>query len=177
MHNRRASIGKTSMPRRADPTPGRTMDPGKNAATARWGRLLSYLIGITTACAVAAPAILFGRDDFPLSTYPMFSYRRSTIFEIPRALGVRKDGTRVYISPEAVANDEVLQAASAIKRAIRRGPSAALALCQRIIGRLRSRSELIAVELATARFDAVRYFGGDQQPLATRVHARCWPQK
>jgi hypothetical protein len=75
-----------------------------------------------------------------------------------------------------VANDEVLQAASAVRRAVRRGKPAMARLCRDIADRLRAseaHAHLSEVQIVSARFDPIAYFVEGPAPLGARVHHRC----
>ena len=140
-------------------------------------RLRAYLITTLLAGAVAAP--LFGilrSDSFPISTYPMFASARASEVAISHALAVRTDGERRPLPPSAVANAEVIQAFETVRQALRQGPEATQALCDRIAAGLAhsgGQGGTKRVEIVTDRFDAVSYFKGDTQPLASTVHAQC----
>lgn len=107
----------------------------------------------------------------------MFSHRRSKPW-LARARGIASHGRMVALDPKAVANDEVMQATVAVKRAIASGPEAAHRLCQSIASRLVHTTKYDAVrwvELVAEQHDPVAYFSQatPSKPLATHVHARC----
>jgi hypothetical protein len=126
------------------------------------------------AC-VAAVVVVVGlvplaldRDSYPLSTYPMFSNRRSTAESVDTAVLIR-DGKLRRLSPSLIADtDEVILAAATVKRAIAAGTAATL--CTEIAERVGGRGE---IEVVTERFDSVRWYEGDKEPLSRTVHARC----
>lgn len=133
----------------------------------------AYVVSIAFAVAVALPLLWSPRSDsFPLSTYPMFSGRQSAEADIPHAVAVHKDGGRRILPPDAVLNDEVIQAFETLRQAIADGPQATLALCERIAARA-GRPGDTSVQIVTDRYDAVRYFEGDKEPLRSTVHASC----
>src|SRR5690606_8394838 len=81
----------------------------------------AYFFGLTIIAAVAYPVTFApGEDSFPLSSYPMFSYRRErpTIY-FARAIGA--DGEERRVPPELVGSSEVMQAAVTVRRAIQGG--------------------------------------------------------
>jgi hypothetical protein len=136
-------------------------------------RAKAYVLSLLFVAAVALPVFGSPRDDgFPLSTYPMFSGRKTAEADIAHAVALSTDGSRRVLPPAAVLNDEVVQAFETLRRAIARGPEATRALCERIAGRA-GRPGDVAVEIVTDRYDAVRYFHGEKQPIASTVHARC----
>ena len=140
-------------------------------------RLRAYLISAVVAGAVAAP--LFGivrSDSFPISTYPMFASARAADVSISHVVAVSADGERRPVPPSAVANAEVIQAFETVRQALRQGPEATQALCNRIAAGLvdpGGQGATTRVEIVTDRFDAVAYFEGNTQALASTVHAQC----
>lgn len=133
----------------------------------------AYVISIAFAVAVALPLLWSPRNDsFPLSTYPMFSGRQSAQADIPHAIAVREGGIRRVLPPDAVLNDEVIQAFETLRQAIADGPEATLVLCERIAARA-GRPNDTSVQIVTDRYDAIRYFDGDKEPLRSTVHASC----
>jgi hypothetical protein len=113
-------------------------------------------------------------DSFPLSTYPMFAGRASSEATIPHAVLVSAGGARTVLPPEAVANDEVVQAYETLRQAVRQGPEATARLCARAAEWQAGRGDDAGrVEIVSDTYDAVAYFEGDDKPLATTVHASC----
>ena len=136
-------------------------------------KLRAYALTGLFGLAVALPAIpgLVG-DDFPISTYPMFSGRQSETASIARAEGVRADGSTGRLSPSLVANDEVIQAFETIRQAIYQGPEATTELCDRVAGRLEP-DEYERVRIVTSIYNVIDYFDDQDEPLDSRVHASC----
>jgi hypothetical protein len=113
-------------------------------------------------------------DSFPFSTYPMFSGRASSEATVPHAVLVAGDGERTVLPPEAVANDEVIQAYETLRQAVGQGADATARLCARAAEWQAGRSDEPArVEIVSDTYNAVAYFEGDKEPLATTVHATC----
>ena len=139
-------------------------------------RALAYGFGLGLTVLVAAPG--FGDpnwDSFPLSTYPMFARPRSLPL-LYLAEGVSRDGARHRLSPNLVANDEVMQATASVRRAVRAGPDATQALCGQIAERVAAaadESAIVEVRLSSARFDPVRYFSHGPEPVERTTHERC----
>jgi hypothetical protein len=127
--------------------------------------------------AVALP--IFGdprADSFPLSTYPMFSGRKSAEATITHAIGFTPQGERVVLPPEAVANNEVVQAFETLRQAVRQGPEAIAALCETAAGWAADHEPDVAeVQVTSDTYDALRYFEGDEEPISSVVHAECAP--
>jgi len=95
---------------------------------------------------------------------------------VHRVVAYDAAGGRVRISPEMIANDEVMQAARTVYHAIRQGREATARLCRETAGRVSGTPDFDAVvrlEVVSDRFDAVGYFTGDRTPLRSWHHATC----
>ncbi len=95
---------------------------------------------------------------------------------VHRVVAYDEAGTRVQISPEMIANDEVMQAARTVYHAVRKGRESAARLCRETAVRVRGAPKFDAVvrlEVVSDRFDAVAYFTGDRTPLRSWHHAVC----
>ncbi len=140
-------------------------------------RLRAYGAAVLVLALVLVAPLVLDRDSFPLSTYPMFSSRRTTTEVVDTAVVVRPGAAEPdRLSPALIGGtDEVILAAATVSDAIRRGPAALAALCTEIAGRVAVRAPADATEvlLVTERFDAVAWFGGDRRPLERRIHHRC----
>lgn len=139
-------------------------------------RVVAYVVGFGLLGAVAAPA--FGEpgdDSFPFSTYPMFA-RPKTKTVVAFAEGLERGGRPVRLAPELVANDEAMQVAHTVRRAIRGGPERKAALCQRIsqrVARTAALDAIVSVRLVLGRFDSVGYFLGASEPEARTIEHEC----
>jgi len=141
-------------------------------------RALIYTIIIGLFCLGAMISPVFKeppRDSFPLSDYPMFSTVREAAF-LQVALGVDGEGMETRLPPRLVANNEVMQAAQTLRRAVYGNRSRAL--CREIAERVAASSAhagLERVRIESRLFDPARYFsepGGDE-PTQRRRHAEC----
>jgi hypothetical protein len=115
-----------------------------------------------------------GHDSFPLSTFPMFSTRRTTTEQVDTAVGLRADGSVERLSPERIGGtDEVILAAATVTNAIVTADTPQL--CREIAGRVAGGGprDVTQVQVVTEVFDAVRWYHGDRTPLARTVHATC----
>ena len=113
--------------------------------------------------------VVLDRDSFPVSTYPMFSTRRTTTETVDTAVLVR-DGQTRRLSPQKIADtDEVILAAATVSRAIADGTSETL--CEEIAQRTGADSG--EVQVVTEQYDSVRWYEGDHTPLQRIVHASC----
>ena len=133
-------------------------------------RWVAYGISLVAVAAVALPGFT-DRDSFPLSNYPMFSNDRGRVTAFDTAVGVDTDGNVERLSPRRISGSyEVIHAASTVSKAIRIGD--ADGLCREIAERARD-DGLMRIEVVTETYDTVRWFEGDETPIARRVHARC----
>jgi hypothetical protein len=133
------------------------------------GRTIQYIVGAALVLGVLWP-VVGGDDDFPLSTYPMFSGKQPREATITHAIGIDTDGSRAVLPPRVVANDEVIQAFETLRKAAR-STAASADLCGYVAQR--APRDVIAVEIISDRFDAIAYFEGDRVPRSSTVHARC----
>jgi hypothetical protein len=139
-------------------------------------RALAYSVGLGVLVAVVSPAFQAKPEDsYPLSTYPMFSQRR-TAPVLYFAEGIDAAGKRSRVPPELIANDEVMQAAAVVRRAVLDGEDASARLCARVAEQARrteSHRALARIELVSAKFDPVGYFVGSGEPLERTTHFGC----
>lgn len=142
-------------------------------------RAWPWLLGVTLLGLMLSPlARPAGADSFPFSSYPMFAHgRKDAVTDVDRAVALMPDGAALPLPPRALGTDEVLQAATTLRHAIRRGRRAAGRLCAAIAARVAADPEFAGareVELRTERYDALAYFAGDTAPLtAPARRARC----
>ncbi len=129
------------------------------------------MVTVVAVAVVAAPALLpEPEDDFPVSTYPMFTAERGQVVDLDTAVLVDDDG-RHRLSPEEVGGtDEIVAAAVAVSRAIAGGPATLATLCADIAERVDAAG---TVEVVTERHDAVALLQDGAPPLATTVHHDC----
>lgn len=130
------------------------------------------MVTVAAVVAVLAPALWPGaEDDFPLSTYPMFTAERGRVVDLDTAVLVDDDG-RHRLSPEAVGGtDEVVSAAVTVSRAIAAGDVALARLCAEIADRVGP--DRATVEIVTERHDAVALLRDGAPAVAVTVHERC----
>lgn len=138
-------------------------------------RAWTYAVTLALAAAVLLPVLGDPRGDgFPLSTYPMFSGRQSPEASISHVVAFTADEQRLVLPPEAVANDEVIQAFETVRQAISQGPASTQALCEKAAAWAADhRSTVTGVMVVTDTYDAVRYFDGHKEPVSSSVHAQC----
>lgn len=140
---------------------------------------MSRALGALTAAVALAILSPLARDrswdDFPISSYPMFSRGDlGAVVPLGHALLVAPDGTTRPAPPALVGTPEPMVAKNLVEGAIARG--AAADLCARIAARAREETpDAARVVIVTSVFDTRRYFRepGGRTPLSREVHASC----
>ena len=136
-------------------------------------RLLAYAVSLALVGLVASPlAGAFANDSFPISTYPMFASIRPTEVHVQHVVLAGSDGDEWPAPPEAIANEAVLQAIQTIRQALRQGDDATAALCERVADHVTG-GDAKTVLIVTSTYDSIRYYEGDQEPIARAVHWTC----
>ena len=130
-----------------------------------------WLLTLAVGAAVVAPAVLpDAKDDFPISTYPMFTSERGEVVDLDTAVLVDDEG-RHRLSPEAIGGtDEIVAAAVTVSNAIAGGSATLDLLCQDIADRVDDRGE---VQIVTERHDAVDLLRDGAPAIEVTVHERC----
>ena len=114
---------------------------------------------------------LLKRDSFPLSTYPMFSSRRSSTESVDTAVFVDGAGRIIRLDPDVIAGiDEPILATQTVRNAISQGHTAQL--CDEIAGRFGS-TESGHIEIVSEVFDSLSWYDGDKFAVRRTVHQRC----
>lgn len=114
-------------------------------------------------------------DGFPLSTYPMFSWKRPTKLRMTYGLGATATGERVYLSPWIAGSGEVLQARAIFERAASQGRAGLARLCTQIAERvaaLPAYADVVTIRIVDGTHDSVEYLVRDQIGSETERH-RC----
>jgi hypothetical protein len=136
-------------------------------------RALAWGAVAATVVVVAAVPLALDRDSFPLSTYPMFSSRRSSTESVDTAILIDASGRTTRIHPRDIAGtDEVILAAVTVSDALRDDTTELL--CGDIVARLGPGApEGAQVQIVTEVYDAIEWYRGDRTPLSTVVHTSC----
>jgi hypothetical protein len=117
-----------------------------------------------------------GRDDFPLTPYPMFAAARpDATVSIVVALGVGPDG-EVPLPTEATGHAQLTQAVVALAGAVREGGDRPQRLCEELAGWTAGSDldDVFAVRVATAAYDGLAYLlDGRTEPSVLAEHAWC----
>jgi hypothetical protein len=139
----------------------------------------AYGVLLVAVLATLSPLARGGKDDFPLSSYPMFSTAKDARAVVDQAVLVRTDGTEKILAPRDLGTDEVLQAEAILGAAVRGGKKASRALCETVAARLAARGEagqapMRAVEIRTVTYDSGTYLADPSlPPMKSVVRARC----
>jgi hypothetical protein len=108
----------------------------------------------------------------------MFSEKKDPRVTIQQVVARGDGAAEVVLGPGFVANEEVMQAAATIRRAMSAGAAGLQALCADIAARVSAShdSELAAVrevQILSRQFHAVKYFSGDTTPEHEEPLVRC----
>jgi hypothetical protein len=142
------------------------------------GRAVGYGVAIVCGALMVVPTLRDPPvDSFPLSTYPMFSTRRSNPW-VHTAVGVAASGVEERLGPALIAGShEVMQAAQTVRNSIRGGRGTRRALCAEIAQRVAqspAHDKIVEIEIISLRFDPVAYFTDPPpQPLRRKRRAHC----
>ncbi|MBX3189931.1 MAG: hypothetical protein KF819_23090 [Labilithrix sp.] len=132
---------------------------------------------VTGACALVVVSPIArerGWDDFPISSYPMFSRGDlGDVVALSHVVVEHDDGTRAPAPTESIGTPEPMVAKGIVEGAVARGEAAAL--CARIARRIADGSPRRprAIEVVTSTFDVQAYFTSGREPRERQVHARC----
>ena len=133
------------------------------------GAVVSILVIALTAAPVLENPVK--DDDFPLSTYPMFAYKRGTKHSFEYAIGWTAANERRTIKPRHVANNEVMQARTTFSTAVSK--KTLPQLCERIAGRVakdRRLDDVVRIEIVRGTHDAVGYLVRGERGPERKLH-------
>ena len=138
----------------------------------RASRTFARLVGLGIVAVIGILPVALDRDSYPLSTYPMFSSRRTAVEPVHTAVIAYPDGTIGRLSPTQISgNDEVIIAAQLVYEAIRRDGGEVL--CADIASRLNDVDTAAEVEIVTEKYDAIDWYEGRKSPISRVVHTSC----
>ena len=129
------------------------------------------LIGATLSPLVRDPVA----DSFPLSTYPMFAWKRPTKLTMSYAIGETATGERRYLTPRVVGSGEVLQARAIVERAVNQGGSELRAFCTKVaanVARLERFADVARIRVMSGTHDAIEFLVRDQRGVESE-RAKC----
>jgi hypothetical protein len=135
----------------------------------RWGIVAGSLALLV---AVVYPAVHPTElDSLPFSNYPMFAHRRGTVTRFDLAVRVDPSGVEHPLDPRRIGGtDQPVQAAETVLQAIR--TEATEVLCEEIAATVDDGNDG-RIEVISVRYDAVRWFRGDHDPVERTLHASC----
>ena len=135
-------------------------------------RLMTRLVGIGIIAIIGVVPVVLDRDSYPLSTYPMFSSRRTATEPVHTAVVATAKGTFRRLSPTQISgNDEIIIAARLVYEAIRRDGGEVL--CADIASRLPATFAGDDVEIVSETYDAIDWYEGRRSPISRVVHTSC----
>lgn len=136
-------------------------------------RMLGPMIVVAIVAVIGVVPLILGRDSYPLSTYPMFSSRRTAIEPVHTAVLVDSEGEVIRLSPTQISgNDEVIIAAQLVYESI--GRDGGVVLCDDIARRFSEpTSRGATIEIVTERYDAIAWYEGRRSPISRVVHSSC----
>jgi hypothetical protein len=118
------------------------------------------------------------RDSFPLSYFPMFSYKIDDVHTEHYVRGSDTQGNRraIHYNYIAPGGSLVRIRRETVRAMVRRGRSAQL--CQNVSRRIaernpRSLRTVISLEVVTGTFSLSEYLRGNKTPIVETVHATC----
>lgn len=136
---------------------------------------------ILTVAAVLSPVIQnwkeVPKDSFPLSHYPMFSFKRSKSARITYLVGLDADGNRRKIPYRYAGPAGLNQVRKQIGKLVRAGEASRL--CENVASKLALESptphpEIVTVQVSTGKYVLNDYFsGGKREPDSEEIHATC----
>lgn len=132
------------------------------------------LVSVAMLGATLSP-LIYQRDGFPLSNYPMFSTKREVRTRVFHVVGRSADGSARPLEPALLGTDEVMQAHQVASLAAR-STAAATELCTRVAtvtARSPDYAAVTQVELRVDTFDSVAYWEGKPSHQGGRAIATC----
>lgn len=127
-------------------------------------RIYAAVVSIALIAATLSPLLRDPVDDgYPLSTYPMFAWKRPTKLSMSYPIGETQAGERRYLAPYIIGTGEVLQARAIVERAVNKGGAELGALCARV-------AERLAREPRFADVVRVRIVSGTHESIDFLVH-------
>jgi len=133
---------------------------------------------VITAGVLAALVVpvVFDRDGFPLSTYPMYSRTRGDAVTLATAQAVDADGTSSTLTLAVIGDsDDPLVVAGELRDAISTGSAdqRCLEIAERAAGWDGLPGSTVTIEVVTERHDVVAQVEGESSLLERTVHAWC----
>jgi hypothetical protein len=116
------------------------------------------------------------RDDFPLSYYPMFSFKRDPIETFYYVVGRDQQGARHYIRHKLIGDGGGNQVRRQLRRIIKEDRAAELA--QTVAKRLAREEKapwcnIVSIDVCRGKFAVDDFFHGHKEPVREQVKASC----
>ena len=140
--------------------------------------VVAYALLLGAVALTLSPLLRGGKDEFPLSSYPMFSNPKDEAAVVDQAVLVFADRSERIVTPGQLGTDEVLQAEAILTRAVRGGKTTSARLCELVAARVASAPpdgpRPTTVEIRTVTYDSATYLHDPAAPPKKRVlRARC----
>ena len=135
------------------------------------GRWLGAVVSIVLIALTASPVLRDPNDDsFPLSTYPMFAWKRSTTINMEYIVGFTAKGERWHPPPRAQGSGEPMQTKRILERAAAGGKTGMMTLCQSTAARVhRWRKDIVYLAMMRGTHEAVDYLIYDKRGKETEL--------
>jgi len=165
------------------------LDPGSDEGAGGQGvstnsgfsKLAAGLFSLLMIGAVAAPVLENWRtepqDSFPLSYYPMFSYRRPALTPVTYLVGIDAQGDRRKLHYRHAAGGGMNQVRRQIDKMVRKGNAGEL--CKTVAGNIATfdtgwRGRIVTIEIRTDTYDLREYFTTTSRtPVNESIHHSC----
>ena len=124
-------------------------------------RVAAATVSIALIAATLSPLLRAPTDDgFPLSTYPMFAWKRPTKLSMSYPIGETATGERRYLVPRTIGSGEVLQARAIVERAVAKGGPELAQLCQKIaanVSRAPRFADVVRIRMMSGTHESIDY--------------------
>jgi hypothetical protein len=124
-------------------------------------RVSAAIISIAMIVVTLSPLLRAPIDDgFPLSTYPMFAWKRPTKLSMSYPIGETATGERRYLLPRLIGSGEVLQARAIVERAVAKGGRELDKLCETVAGRVARASrfaDVVRIRVMSGTHESIDY--------------------
>jgi hypothetical protein len=124
-------------------------------------RVSAAIISIAMIVVTLSPLLRAPIDDgFPLSTYPMFAWKRPTKLSMSYPIGETATGERRYLLPRLIGSGEVLQARAIVERAVAKGGRELDKLCEAVAGRVARASrfaDVVRIRVMSGTHESIDY--------------------
>jgi hypothetical protein len=124
-------------------------------------RVSAAVISIALIAATLSPLLRKPEDDgYPLSTYPMFAWKRPTKLSMSYPIGETSTGERRYLAPYLIGSGEVLQARAIVERAVGKGGAELKDFCARLaqrVGRDAYYADVVRIRVMSGTHESIEF--------------------